>query len=167
MSPRAACRLEALGFTEVYDFVGGKADWLAAGLPSEGEQAEQPRAGRAADLDVPTCGLDETLHDIARRLHGAAADTAIVVNADQIVLGRLRLGHFPESSDEPTATAMEEGPTTVRASEPLEALLERMGTRGTTQVTVTTPEGRLLGVAPPDPPYGWSRRTSLSSGPPP
>jgi rhodanese-related sulfurtransferase len=39
MSPRAACRLELLGFTQVYDYVAGKADWLAHGLPTEGEQA--------------------------------------------------------------------------------------------------------------------------------
>ena len=36
MSPRAACRLESLGFGEVYDYVAGKLDWMAAGLPTEG-----------------------------------------------------------------------------------------------------------------------------------
>ena len=36
LSPRAAARLEELSFREVYDYVAGKADWLAAGLPSEG-----------------------------------------------------------------------------------------------------------------------------------
>jgi 3-mercaptopyruvate sulfurtransferase SseA len=37
MSPRAACRLEAIGITDVYDYVLGIADWKAAGLPIEGE----------------------------------------------------------------------------------------------------------------------------------
>src|SRR6266511_4403171 len=36
MSPRAAWRLESMGFAEVYDYVAGKADWGAAGLPLEG-----------------------------------------------------------------------------------------------------------------------------------
>ena len=36
MSPRAAWRLEAAGFGPVYDYVAGKADWLAADLPFEG-----------------------------------------------------------------------------------------------------------------------------------
>jgi rhodanese-related sulfurtransferase len=36
MSPRAACRLEALGFTRVDDYVDEIADWQAAGLPTEG-----------------------------------------------------------------------------------------------------------------------------------
>src|SRR5713226_4545525 len=146
MSPRAACRLETLGFTQVYDYVGGKADWLAAGLPSEGHDAGIPRAGSAADPDVITCGLDDALHEVARRLHATRADTAIVVDPHQIVLGRLRLGRFPENRADPAATAMEEGPTTVRASEPVAALLERIRVRGSTQVIVTTPEGHLVGL---------------------
>jgi rhodanese-related sulfurtransferase len=32
MSPRAACRLEAIGFEEVYDYATGISDWKAAGL---------------------------------------------------------------------------------------------------------------------------------------
>jgi hypothetical protein len=44
MSPRAACRLETLGFPEVHDYVAGKADWLAHGRPTEGAQAAVPRA---------------------------------------------------------------------------------------------------------------------------
>ncbi len=36
MSPRAASRLESLGFREAYDYAAGKADWFAAGLPMEG-----------------------------------------------------------------------------------------------------------------------------------
>lgn len=35
-SPKAARKLEDLGFTEVYDYEEGKADWKAAGYPTEG-----------------------------------------------------------------------------------------------------------------------------------
>ena len=38
MSPRAACRLEAIGFGEVYDYTAGMADWKAAGLDVEGSK---------------------------------------------------------------------------------------------------------------------------------
>jgi hypothetical protein len=48
MSPRAACRLETLGFTKVYDCIPGKAHWLARDLPIEGEDADAPTAGRLA-----------------------------------------------------------------------------------------------------------------------
>src|SRR2546425_461639 len=41
MSPRAAWRLERLGYGPVHDYVGGKVDWLAAGLPSEGEGSRE------------------------------------------------------------------------------------------------------------------------------
>ena len=34
-----------LGFREVYDFVPGKAAWLGMGLPFEGEQGPETRAG--------------------------------------------------------------------------------------------------------------------------
>src|SRR5439155_1444970 len=36
MSPRAAWRLETLGFMAVYEYAAGKADWGAYGLPLEG-----------------------------------------------------------------------------------------------------------------------------------
>ncbi len=32
MSPRAACRLETLGFAQVFDYTAGKAEWLAYGF---------------------------------------------------------------------------------------------------------------------------------------
>ncbi len=40
MSPRAAWRFESLGGTRVYDYVAGKVDWFAAGLPREGRPAQ-------------------------------------------------------------------------------------------------------------------------------
>src|SRR3989449_3463318 len=61
MSPRAAWRLETLGLAEVYEYKVGKLDWLAAGLPTEGTNAEKPRAGAIARKNVPTCHLDERL----------------------------------------------------------------------------------------------------------
>ena len=56
MSPRAAWRLETLGFTKVHDYVAGKADWGAAGFPLEGTHG--PRAGELARRDAPTCALN-------------------------------------------------------------------------------------------------------------
>src|SRR6266508_10149 len=59
MSPRAACRLEQLGFPEVYDYTAGKADWLAHGLETEGEQAGVLRARHAVRADVVTASIQE------------------------------------------------------------------------------------------------------------
>jgi hypothetical protein len=44
-SPRAACRLETLGFGEVYDYVAGNVDWLAHNLPIEGRRRMLQPAG--------------------------------------------------------------------------------------------------------------------------
>jgi hypothetical protein len=55
MSPRAAWRLEGIGFEKVYDYVPGKAAWFADGLPKEGKLASVPTIGDAARRDVPTC----------------------------------------------------------------------------------------------------------------
>ena len=71
MSARAAWRLESLGFTQVYDYVAGKLDWLAAGLTSEGSNAQQPRAGDVARSDVPTCRLQERLGEVAEQVRAA------------------------------------------------------------------------------------------------
>src|ERR671936_587106 len=89
MSPRAAWRLETLGFTECYDYAAGKADWFAMGRPMEGKLASLPRIGALADHDVPTCSLSETVSQVAERTKAAGWDTCIVVNEHGIVLGRL------------------------------------------------------------------------------
>ncbi len=34
-SPKAAERMEQLGYERVYDYEGGKVDWQEAGLPTE------------------------------------------------------------------------------------------------------------------------------------
>jgi len=56
MSPRAAWRLESLGFGEVYNYIASKVDWLAFGLPGEGDEAATPRAG-----DIPRRELTPVL----------------------------------------------------------------------------------------------------------
>jgi len=48
-----------LGFTRVYDHVLGKADWLAHGLSTEGEQANVLRAMDLLREDVATARPDE------------------------------------------------------------------------------------------------------------
>jgi Mg/Co/Ni transporter MgtE len=129
----------------VYDYVAGKADWIAAGRATDGPDASTRRAGGVADSGVMTCRLEDQAGEVARRLRAAGTDTAVVVDADNTVLGRLRLGRFTEDRTA-VGDAMEEGPATVRASEPLDELLTRMRAHRAAQVLVTTPEGQLLGI---------------------
>ena len=63
MSPRAASRLERLGFEPVYDYVSGKVDWMAAGLPTVRAHPSPRRAIDAIDTPV-TCAPDTPLGDL-------------------------------------------------------------------------------------------------------
>ena len=89
MSPRAALRLEHLGFTRDYDYVPGKSDWIAAGLPREGESARIPNAGDVAQKDVPTCHFRDPVRDALRRMDRERSAFCVAVDKDQVVLGML------------------------------------------------------------------------------
>src|SRR5919197_997398 len=89
MSPRAAWRLESIGFTQVHDYVAGKADWGSAGLPLEGARGSATRVGAHLRRDVPTCRIDERLRDVTARVRAAGSDTCFVVNEETVVLGLL------------------------------------------------------------------------------
>ena len=80
MSPRAACRLATLGFEHVFDYMPGKVDWLARGLPREGAGAAEPRAIDLARDDVTTCGLDERIADVATRVAASPYGFAFVLS---------------------------------------------------------------------------------------
>jgi len=146
MSPRAACRLEALGFTRVYDYTAGIADWKAAGLPTEGEASVVQRVADATRPDVPTSSLQETIGGVRQRTFDAGWDEAVVIGCDGIVVGRLRNTVWEADDQIPVESAMEVGPTTVRPNGLLQPLVERMEERGTKLVLVTTPQGELIGV---------------------
>lgn len=147
MSPRAAWRLEELGFREVYDYVAGKSDWLAAGLPVEGELAGMPRAIDAVRRDVPTCRLRDVAADARRRLRDRPEKWCVVTNEHGGVLGRVRWNALESAGDAtPVEEIMEAGPTTTRPSEPLESLVERLREARVPSILVTTPEGILVGA---------------------
>ena len=147
MSPRAAWRLEALGFARVYDYVAGKADWLAAGLPAEGPLADTPRPGSLARRDAPTCRSGDPVALARSRVREGTWGRCVVLNEEEVVMGVLTekiLAAAPE--DSPAEAVMQLGPTTVRANEDLAGLAHRMHDRDAASVLVTTPEGRLIGV---------------------
>jgi len=146
MSPRAAWRLERLGFTQVYDFVPGKLAWLAMGWPREGTAAAVPNAGEIARRGTPTCALDDRVADVRATVLEAGRNVCIVVSPEGVVQGRLR-GRALEETPEATAEqAMEIGPTTIRPSERLEPLVQRMHRRGVATIVVSDLKGRLVGI---------------------
>ena len=126
MSPRAAWQLEAMEFGDVSDFVDGKIEWISYGLPMEGSGPHFAVAGEIADREaVLACRIGDRLGDVARALDTVPHDYCV-------------------------EHVMEPGPTTVRASEPAEGLLERMRNKKVPAVIVTTNKGRLMGTVTQD-----------------
>ena len=148
MSPRAACRLETLGFGDVHDYVAGKMDWIAAALPTEGTKADVARIVNRVRTDVPTCGLDHRVGDVATRVKNTGWEYCAVIASDKTVLGRIRRAALddPANSDRRIEDVMEPGPTTTRADTDPDALIARMRPKRVTTQIVTTPEGRLIGL---------------------
>ncbi|MBI2912444.1 MAG: CBS domain-containing protein [Chloroflexi bacterium] len=145
MSPRAAWRLESLGFRDVYDYVAGKADWSASGLPTEGRLAGRERAG---DLvrEVPACLLRDRLAEARERMRKATTDVCMVVNEHGIVLGRVRETSSGANADTPVESVMEAGPSTFRPNVPLEEMETYMRRHRMGSAVITTSAGRLVGV---------------------
>lgn len=147
MSPRAACRLATLGFAEVYDYMPGKVDWIAHGLPVEGEWDQGATAGALARDDVATCRRDETAATVRERIEASPYGFALVLAEERgIVLGRVRrsgLGADPNATAE---TLLEPGLSTVRAHIEAAELGRRLRERDLATAVVTTPGGRLIGV---------------------
>src|SRR5439155_3564629 len=114
MSARAAWRLESLGFTQVYRYTPGKADWLANGLPIEGKQANVLHLGDLARRDVPTCQLADKVGDVWQRVQAAGWDVCVVVNDERIVLGLLERAALSAGSQATVEQVMDCGPRTYR-----------------------------------------------------
>ena len=146
MSSRAAWRLETLGFTRVYRYEPGKADWLANGLPIEGKRAHEPRAGDLARRDVPTCRPGETVGIARDRTRAAGWDVCLVVTDDRVVLGRLRQDALASDAAALVDDVIEPGPGTIRPGERLVSLVPRLRERRVGATIVTIPSGRLVGV---------------------
>ena len=125
----------------MYDYVDGKADWMAFGLPVEGEDGPF-LAGRVED--VPTCDVRLTAADARRVLDGTGADVVVLVHGDGLAVGEVDADALDGSADDvPLLDLLRPVPTTVRPSVTVAAVAEGGG--GT--VLVTTADGRLVGGA--------------------
>lgn len=147
-SARAAWRLASLGFTQVFRYTAGKADWLANGLPAEGAAAQTPAAGDLANLDVPTCKRNEKMSDVRSRVKKDGWDTCVVVNDDLVVLGLLASSDLNKAEGGwPAEEAMQRDPQTFRLDAPVESvkqyLLENLVSES---VLVTSTDGKLYGI---------------------
>src|ERR1700687_3402982 len=146
MSPRAAWRLEGRGSGDVYDYVAGKVDWMAAGLPTEGTNAQRPRAGDVARRDVPTARLDERLGDVRERVQAVGWNAAVVINSERVVLGLLRSKELENDPALRIEQAMRPGPSTFRPYVSIKDIAEQMTKHMLESSPITTSDGMLVGL---------------------
>jgi CBS domain-containing protein len=138
-------RLETLGFDQVYRYADGKADWAAAGLPVEGEQALVPRLLEIAVREVPTCRMTDDLQAVRQ----TGVPLCVVIDDDErrIILGQIAEAAMTSNTGSSIEDVMEAGPPTYRPNISLEELWSRLEKHPRVQhVLVSTSDGRLLGV---------------------
>jgi rhodanese-related sulfurtransferase len=146
LSARAAWVLETLGFPHVYDYVAGKQDWFAFGLPMEGEDAQVPRAGERADREVPTCGPSDRIGAVRERVRAAGSDACAVVNEQCIVLGLLRAPELEADAEACVQDVMELGPVTARPDATVAEMREHFQRLDLPSSPITTSYGELIGL---------------------
>jgi hypothetical protein len=145
MSPRAAWRLDELGFAEVYDYPGGKQDWFAAGLPAEGERPDDDRIASHVH-DVVTCALAEPVADVLRRIGQSEWKFAVAVTPTNVVLGRLTPDAEAAADDAIVRDVIREGPSTFRPNVSVREMAEYMNRHDLATAIITTSQGVLIGV---------------------
>lgn len=146
MSPRAASRLESLGFRQVYDYAAGKADWFAAGLPVEGEAAVIPVIGKLARHDVPGFRLTERVADVRERVESAGWDQAVVLDDRRMLLGWLSDEALRSDPAPQIEAVMLEGPVTFRPNMGTDETASWMDAKAVGSVLVTRSDGTFIGV---------------------
>jgi CBS domain-containing protein len=83
---------------------------------------------------------------VQRRASERGWNVCLVVNEQQVVLGRLGRTALRSEADSSVEEAMTPGPRTIRPSARLDAMVERMRDQNLTSLPVTTADGRLVGV---------------------
>lgn len=135
-----------MGFTEVYDLPTGIQDWMGAGNPTEGSNAERPRLVDVVRRDVPTCLLGELVGDVQDRAGAAGWNACVVTSDDRVVLGLMRAEELASDRDLPVERVMRPGPSTFRPFVSIEEMRTTMAERDLENSPVTTSDGRLVGL---------------------
>jgi predicted transcriptional regulator len=135
-----------LGFTQVFRYTPGKADWAANGLPMEGKETAVPHVSDLAKPAVPVCSMEERIGDVRKRVQDMGWDTCVVVNEQRVVLGLLRKDALNAKSDKTVEQVMEYAPKTYRHHTDLSKAADYMQKHQLDSVLVTTSDGHLTGL---------------------
>lgn len=119
---------------------------MAAGLPTEGTNAERPRAADVARKDVVLCRLDERLGEVSKRAAASGWEAAVVVNPERVVLGLLRKRELAGDAGQLVERAMRPGPSTFRPYVAIAEMARFMTEHNLDSSPITTSHGRLVGL---------------------
>jgi CBS domain-containing protein len=121
-------------------------DWLASGLPGEGQEADRPRAGEVARRGVPTCPPDARIGELYQRVQHSGWDVCVVVNERCVVLGLLCDEAWAAGPMVTADQAMKLGPQTFRPNVSLDDITARLRKQDVDSALITTSDGVLLGL---------------------
>jgi CBS domain-containing protein len=125
----------------VYDYVDGKADWMAYDLPVEGDDG--PFLGQRLE-PVPTCDVALTVADARQAMDTSESDVVVLVDAAGLAVGEVeREALEGQADDVRLLEILAPVPSTVRPSVTVASVADAGGG----QRLVTTSDGRLLGAA--------------------
>jgi len=143
LSARASCRLHQLGFSEVYDLVGGRAAWTVLGLATEGQIGDRRRVAQYV-VDAPTVAIGATVADVADVVV-PGRPTAGVGDGD-VLLGSVSAIARRLPPDTPVEQMMVTAPATVRPDGRVEDVIAQLRKDHLDHVYVTTARGVLIGL---------------------
>ena len=133
-----------MGFSPVYDYAAGKADWMAANLPTEGARAGEQRARDLATW-VPTAAPGATVTALRDLIDDRAV--VVVVSENNVVLGVVEPSRVRDAPDDAIADAiMRPGPSTWRPDTRADEFVEELEHRKAHRALVTTNDGVLVGL---------------------
>src|SRR5205814_7486226 len=107
------------------------------------------RAADVAGWDVPTCGPDDAVGEVWRRVRAEGWEVCVVVDEDRVVLGVLRDGGRGIDPAAPAAQAMDPSPVTFRPNVAAGETPDYLRKSQSSDAVVTTSDGVLIGVLRP------------------
>ena len=125
----------------------GKVDWLAHNLEVEGDGPDPPTVGQVMRDDAVRCAPTERAADVREAIERSPYSFALVTSEDGTLLGRVRASTLDAGSEQPVWDIAEPGPKTFRPHVATEKVARQLAEKDLRWAIVTTPEGRLLGVA--------------------
>ena len=131
----------------MYDYVTGKVDWLAHNLEVESEHPVPRTVGRVMRDDAVRCAPADRAADVHESIARSAYPFALVTTAGGVVLGRVRASALDPGSERRVGEVAEPGPKTFRPHHSAENVARQLADKDLRWAIVTTPEGRLIGVA--------------------